>query len=161
MQHHSLMLKYMPLGIAFLLLCPLPLPAGAGGKTTVRATVGTSPRAEDTSQVMIQTAVVPAKSADDKPMAPPPPRCAADWVAAWQAAKEVCPEGAVMKVYYSDRPGSTPEALKVFECLGLKARGELLVLTCRQPGQKEESATIIRAGDVVRIEVGKRASASP
>ncbi len=160
MQQQPVMLKYMPLGIAFLLLCPLPLPAGNSGKTTVQATVGTSPRAEDTSQFMIQTAVVPAKT-DDKPMAPPPPRCAADWVAAWQAAKEVCPEGAVMKVYYSDRSGSRPEALKAFECVGLKARGELLVLTCKSPGQKEESAAIIRAGDVVRIEVGKPAPASP
>jgi hypothetical protein len=147
--------------VVFLTIACLSAPAGESGKTTIQATVGTSPHAQDTQEVMIQTAVLPPKS-EDKPIAPPPslPQ-AANWVAAWHAAKEACPEASGMKIYYNDRSGPTLESLKVFECVDMKARGELLVITIKQPGQKEESVAIVRAGDVVRIEVNKAAPTSP
>ncbi|MBU4198355.1 MAG: hypothetical protein KKG09_09040 [Verrucomicrobia bacterium] len=154
--------KVLLIAITCLMIAQMPMLAGDGGKTTVQAIVGTSPRAENTSKVMIQTAVVPAKSEDDKkPIAPPPPLPAADWVAAWQAAKETCPEASGMTIYYNDRSGPTPESLKVFPCVDMKARGELLVITIKQPGQKEESVAIVRASDVVRIDVSKPATANP
>lgn len=150
------------MAIAILMIAQMPVLAGESGKTTVQATVGTSPRAEDNQKVMIQTAVVPAKSEDEKkPITPPPPLRAGDWVAAWQAAKEACPEASGMKIYYNDRSGPTLEALKVFECVDMKARGELLVITIKQPGQSEESVAIVRAIDVVRIDVSKPGPAAP
>lgn len=158
MRQNCFLVKSLLVSVVFLALCPMMLTAGDGGKTTVQAAVGVAPRAENTSEVMIQTAVVPAKS-DEKPIAPPAPRCAGDWVAAWQAAREVCPEGSSMKIFFNDRPGLASEAPKALECVELKARGELLVLICKQPGQKEESAAIIRAGDIVRIEIAKSSAA--
>ncbi len=154
------LLKCLPLGLVFLGLCPSHLPAGDGVKTTVQATVDASPHAQDTAPVMIQTAVLPAKT-EEKPIAPPPPRCAADWVAAWEAAQKACPEGTRVKIYVADRPGLALESPMVFECVALKARGELLVLTCKPPGQKDETVTILRAGDLVRMDVAKPAARGP
>lgn len=146
---------------AILMIAWMSVLAGDSGKMTVQAVAGTSPRTEDSQKVMIQTAVVPVKSEDEKKPAPPTAIRAADWVAAWQAAKEACPEASGMKIYYQDRSGPTLESLKVFECVDLKARGELLVITIKQPGQKEESVAIVRAGDVVRIDVSKPGPAAP
>lgn len=151
------MCLYILSTIAFLMLAWIPLQADPGGQTTIRAAVGTSPRAQDNQKVMIQTAVVPGKSDDDKPMAPPPVLRAADWIAAWQAARETCPEASGMTIYYNDRSGPTLDSMRVFECVDMRARGELLIITIKQPGQKEESVAIVRASDVVRIDVRKPA----
>jgi len=154
--------KYILITIVLLMLASMHAGAGNSGQTTIRAAMGTSPRAADNQKVMIQAAVVPAKSAaDTKPIAPPPPALrAADWIAAWQAAREACPEASGMTIYYNDRSGPTLESIKVFECVDMKARGELLVITIKQPGQKEESVAIVRASDVVRIDVRKPSAPS-
>ena len=153
--------KYILITIVLLMLASMHAGAGNSGQTTIRAAMGTSPRAADNQKVMIQAAVVPAKSAaDTKPIAPPPALRAADWIAAWQAAREACPEASGMTIYYNDRSGPTLESIKVFECVDMKARGELLVITIKQPGQKEESVAIVRASDVVRIDVRKPSAPS-
>ncbi len=154
--------QYILIAVALLMIARIPVWAGNSGQTTIRAAVGTSPRAEDNRKVMIQTAVVPVKSDDGtKPIAPPPALRAADWIAAWQAAREACPQASGMTIYYNDRSGPTLESIKVFECVDMKARGELLVITIKQPGQKEESVAIVRASDVVRIDVRKPRPATP
>lgn len=153
--------KYILITIVLLMLARIHVGAGNSGQTTIRAAMGTSPRAADNQKVMIQAAVVPVKSDDDKkPIAPPPVLRAADWIAAWQAAREACPEASGMTIYYNDRSGPTLESIKVFECVDMKARGELLVITIKQPGQKEESVAIVRASDVVRIDVRKPSAPS-
>lgn len=141
---------------AILLALPALLAqAGDSDKTTIQAATGTSPRAEDTPKVMIQTAVAPCKPDEERKPVPPPALRAADWVAAWQAAKETCPQASRIKLFYQGRSGPNLEALKVFECVDLQAHGELLVITIKQPGQNEESVAIIRAIDMVRIEISK------
>ncbi len=152
--------KTVALCAGLLLIARLAAPAGESGKTTVQATVGASPNAGNPREIMIQTAVVPGKSADEqKPIAPPPPLRAGDWVAAWQAAREACPAASGMKIYYHDRSGPAPESLKVFAGVDMKARGELLVITIKEPGEKEESVAIVRASDIARIDVSKPALA--
>jgi hypothetical protein len=146
--------------LAGLLLVPLPLVAGDGGKPTVQVGVGTAPRATDPAEVRIQTAVVPVKTDDPKPIAPPP-RGAADWVAAWQAAKEMGPADARIKVFYADAPGNAAAVLKTFECREIKARGELLILAVKAAADQEPAVLILRAGDVVRIEIKQPAPAKP
>ncbi len=148
--------------LTILLALPVLLAqAGDSGKTTIQATAGTSPRAEDTQKVMIQTAAIPGKPDDERMPAPPPALCAADWVAAWQAAKSACPQASGIKLFYNGRSGPNLEALKVFECVDMKAHGELLVITIKQPGQNEESVAIIRASDMIRIEIIKSGPAIP
>jgi len=126
----------------------------AGGNP---ATAGTPPCATDTQEGMVQTAAIPGKPDKSREPAPPPALCAADWVMAWQAAKAACPQASRIKIFYQGRSDSSLEAVKVFECVDMEAHGELLVITIKQPKQKEESVSIVRAIDMVRIEVIKSA----
>lgn len=82
--------------------------------------------------------------------------CAADWVSAWQAARETCTNANSFAIQLVDRSGPSMQGLKVFESVGLKASGELLVITVKRPDKQEDSVIIIRAADVVRIEITKR-----
>ena len=148
--------------LTILLALPVLLAqAGDSCKTTIQATAGTSPRAEDTQKIMIQTAAIPGKPDEEKKPEPPPVLRAADWVAAWQAAKAACPQASGIKLIYNVRSGPNLEALKVFECVDMKAHGELLAITIKQSWQNEESVIIVRASDMIRIEVSKSGPAAP
>lgn len=134
--------------------------AGDSGKTTIQATAGTSPRADDLQKVVIQTSAIPGKPDDERKPAPPPALCAADWVAAWQSARSACPQASGIKLFYQGRSGPSLEAVQVFECVDIKANGELLVITIKQPGQNEDFVTIVRATDMIRIEISKSGQAT-
>ena len=84
---------------------------------------------------------------------------AADWVNAWQSAKEACTNANGLAIQLVDRSGPSFQAMKVFECVDLKASGELLIITVKKADKQEESVIIIRSSDMLRIEVTKRASA--
>ena len=84
---------------------------------------------------------------------------AADWGNAWQMAKQACSNANSLSIQMIDRPGSSFHAMKVFECVDLKSSGELLVITVKKVDKQEESVMIIRATDILRIEVTKRAFA--
>lgn len=148
--------------LTILLALPVLLTqAGDSGKPTIQATAGISPRAEDTPKVMIPTAAIPGKPDEERKPAPLPAVCAADWVAAWQTAKAACPQASGIKLFYQGRSGPNLEALKVFECVDMQAHGELLVITIKQPGPNEESVAIVRASDMIRIEISKSGPAVP
>ena len=90
---------------------------------------------------------------------PPPPVRADDWVNAWQIAKQTCPNANSLTIQLVDRSGPSLQTLKVFECVDLKASGELLIITVRKADKQEESVIIIRSSEMLRIEVTKRAPA--
>lgn len=82
--------------------------------------------------------------------------CAADWVKAWQTAKQACPQATAITVYFKERTGPRIDSIKVFECIDLKAAGELLVLIIKPEDKSEELVEIIRPDDLSRIEVTRR-----
>jgi len=84
---------------------------------------------------------------------------AEDWVNAWQMAKQTCTNANSLAIQLVDRSGPSFQTLKVFECVDLKASGELLVITVKKADKQEESVIIIRSSDMLRIEVTKRAFA--
>jgi len=84
---------------------------------------------------------------------------AADWVDAWQTAKQACPTANSIAIQLVDRSGPSFQTMKVFECVDLKASGELLIITVKKADKQEESVIIIRSSDMLRIEVAKRAFA--
>lgn len=84
---------------------------------------------------------------------------AADWVTAWQMARQACTNANSLAIQLVDRSGPSFQTLKVFECVDLKASGELLVITVKKADKHEESVIIIRSSDMLRIEVTKRAVA--
>lgn len=84
---------------------------------------------------------------------------ATDWVNAWQMAKQACSNANSLAIQLVDRSGPSFQTLKIFECVDLKASGELLIITVKKSDKQEESVIIIRSSDMLRIEVTKRASA--
>lgn len=152
--------------IRFLLAILFALPvllaqAGDSGKTTIQAAAGASPCADDARKIAIQTTAVPGKPDEERKPSPLPALCAADWVAAWQTAKAACPQASGIKLFYQGRSGPNLESVKVFECVDIKAHGELLVITIKQQKQDEESVAIVRASDMIRIEIVKSVPAVP
>lgn len=104
-------------------------------------------------------AVVPVTSGEKKvDLMPPSELRACDWVAAWQAAREACPEAQEIRIYFRDRPSSNIRSSNIFECVDIKARGQILVITARKTDKTEESVVMIPAGEVLRLEVVKRAA---
>lgn len=81
---------------------------------------------------------------------------AADWAEAWQAAKEGCPEANAVTLQIVDRSGPEIRGVKIFECVDLKTAGELLVIRIRKGDKQDEAVMIIRAVDLIRIEVSRR-----
>jgi len=96
---------------------------------------------------------------DMKMQKPQPPIRAEDWVNAWQMAKQTCTNANSLAIQLVDRSGPSFQTLKVFECVDLKASGELLIITVKKTDKQEESVIIIRSSDMLRIEVTKRAFA--
>ena len=88
-----------------------------------------------------------------------PPVRAEDWVNAWQAAKEACANADTLTVQLADRSGPSLQGLKVFECVDLKSSGELLIIKVKKADKQTESVLIIRASDMLRIEIAQRAVA--
>jgi len=87
----------------------------------------------------------------------PPPVRAEDWVNAWQMAKQACTNANSLAIQLVDRSGPSFQTLNVFECVDLRASGELLIITVKKADKQEESVIIIRSSDMLRIEVSKRA----
>ena len=87
---------------------------------------------------------------------PQPPVRAEDWVNAWQMARQACTNANSLTIQMVDRSGPSLQSLKVFECVDLKASGELLIITVNKADKQEESVIIIRSSDMLRIEVTKR-----
>ena len=81
---------------------------------------------------------------------------AADWVNAWQLTKESCANANSLTIQLIDRSGPSFQAIKVFECVELKSSGELLIIKVKRTEKQEEMVLIIRANDMLRIEVTKR-----
>ncbi len=96
---------------------------------------------------------------DIKMQKPQPPVRAEDWVNAWQMAKQTCTNANSLAIQLVDRSGPSFQTLNVFECVDLKASGELLIITVKIADKQEESVVIIRSSDMLRIEVSKRAFA--
>ena len=81
---------------------------------------------------------------------------AGDWVSAWKTARESCPDATSINMFFIDRAGPRINAEKIFECVDIKALGELLVIiVASHPSKTGKSVEIVRACDVVRIEVQK------
>ena len=111
--------------------------------------------ADDVRKSMI--AVIPMQTGDkDVNLMPPSELRACDWVAAWQAAREACPEAQEIRIYFKDRPGTSIKAPSLFECMDIKARGQVLLITVRKTEKKEESVIIVPASEVLRLEIVKR-----
>ena len=111
--------------------------------------------ADDVRKSMI--AVIPVQTEDkDVNLMPPSELRACDWVAAWQAAREACPEAQEIRIYFKDRPGTSIKAPSLFECMDIKARGQVLLITVRKTEKKEESVIIVPASEVLRLEIVKK-----
>lgn len=106
--------------------------------------------------LLLLTAGVSAQAEDEKKPAPPIIH-ADDWVSAWKTARESCPDATVLSLYFVDRSGPTLKDAKIFDCVDMKAAGELLVIVMKGPSGAGESVKIVRAGDMVRIEITKAA----
>ncbi len=61
-----------------------------------------------------------------------------------------------MNIYFVDRSGPTIRDVKVFDCVDMKAVGELLVIVIKRAADAVESVQIVRASDMVRIEVTRQ-----
>ncbi len=106
--------------------------------------------------VMLATTMAPGWAEEEK--CPKKPAIhAEDWVSAWKMAKESCPDADTISLFFADRSGPTLRNIKVFGCLDIKAAGELLVITTAVSGEVRESVKIVRAADVIRIELAKEA----
>jgi len=111
--------------------------------------------ADDVKKSMI--AVIPVQTGEkDVNLMPSSELRACDWVAAWQAAREACPEAQDIRIYFKDRPGSSIHASNLFECVDIKARGQVLVITARKTDKTEESVILVPASEVLRLEIIKR-----
>lgn len=84
---------------------------------------------------------------------------AVDWVNAWQIAKAACTNANALTIQLVDRSGPTLQSLPIFECVDLRTSGELLVISLKKTDGREESVMIVRAADLLRIEVARRAAA--
>ena len=111
--------------------------------------------ADDVRKSMI--AVIPVQTGDkDTTLLPPPELRAVDWVTAWQAAREACPEAQEIRIFLKDRPVTGIKAPDLFECVDIKARGQVLIITVRKTDKTEESVILVPAGDVIRLEIVKK-----
>ena len=111
--------------------------------------------ADDVRKSMI--AVIPVQTGEkDVNLMPPSELRAGDWVAAWQAAREACPDARGIRIFLKERPGTTIKAPDLFECVDIKARGQVLVITVRKTDKTEESVILVPAGDVLRLEIVKK-----
>lgn len=110
--------------------------------------------ADDVRKSMI--AVVPVQTGEkDVNLMPPAELRACDWVAAWQAARETCPDAQEIRIYFKDRPGTSIKAQNLFECVDIKARGQVLLITVRKTDKTEESIVLVPASEVFRLEIVK------
>ena len=111
--------------------------------------------ADDVRKSMI--AVVPVQTGDkDVNLMPPTELRACDWVAAWQAARESCPDAQHIRIFIKDRPASSICTGNIFECVDIKARGQILVITVRKTDKTEESVVLVPASEVLRLEIVKK-----
>ncbi|MBU4212537.1 MAG: hypothetical protein KKD33_08130 [Verrucomicrobia bacterium] len=111
--------------------------------------------ADDVKKSMI--AVIPVQTGDkDVNLMPPSELRACDWVAAWQAAREACPDAQETRIYFKDRPGTSIKAPGLFECMDIKARGQVLLITVRKTDKTEESVILVPASEVLRLEIVKK-----
>lgn len=111
--------------------------------------------ADDIKKSMV--AVIPVATGEkDVNLMPPSELRACDWVAAWQAAREACPEAQDIRIFFKDRPSSSIHSSNIFECVDIKARGQVLVITARKTDKTEESVVLVPAGEVLRLEIVKR-----
>lgn len=111
--------------------------------------------ADDVKKSMI--AVIPVQTGDkDVNLMPPTELRACDWVAAWQAAREACSNAQNIRIYFKDRPTSSISAGNIFECMDIKARGQILVITVRKADKTEESVILVPAAEVLRLEIVKK-----
>lgn len=111
--------------------------------------------ADDIKKSMV--AVIPVATGEKEVnLMPPSELRACDWVAAWQAAREACPEAQDIRIYFKDRPSSSIHSTNIFECVDIKARGQILVITARKTDKTEESVVLVPASEVLRLEVVKR-----
>ena len=113
--------------------------------------------ADDVKKSMI--AVIPVQTGDkDVNLVPSTELRAGDWVAAWQAAREACPDAQEIRIYFKDRPGANLKAPNLFECMDIKARGQVLIITVRKTDKTEESIVLVPASEVLRLEIVKRSA---
>lgn len=111
--------------------------------------------ADDVKKSMI--AVIPVQTGDkDVNLMPPSELRACDWVAAWQAAREACPDAQEIRIFFKDRPGTSIKAANLFECMDIKARGQVLLITVRKTDKTEESVILVPANEVLRLEIVKK-----
>ncbi len=111
--------------------------------------------ADDVNKSMI--AVIPVESGDKKsPLAQPTELRAGDWVAAWQAARQAASEAHEVRIYFKDRPTAGMQGTNLFQCMDIKARGQILVITSRKTDKTEESVILVPATEVLRIEIVKK-----
>jgi len=111
--------------------------------------------ADDVKKSMI--AVIPVKTGEkDISLVPPAELRAGDWVAAWQAAREACPDAQGIRIYLKDRPNANIDAESLFECVDIKARGQVLLITIRKTDKTEEAIILVPASEVLRLEISKR-----
>ena len=111
--------------------------------------------ADDVKKSMI--AVIPVQTDNkDVNLMPPSELRACDWVAAWQAARDACPDAQNIRIYFKDRPGTSIKATNLFECMDIKARGQVLLITVRKTDKKEESVILVPASEVLRLEIVKK-----
>ena len=85
---------------------------------------------------------------------------AADWVAAWQAAKQACPSGDTVTFTFVDRAGARAELQKSAPGVELSAVGELVIVTVKVGGADVESVTVIRAVDLFKVEITRKSGAA-
>ena len=111
--------------------------------------------ADDVQKSMI--AIVPVQTEKKHVnLLPPTELRACDWVAAWQAAREACPDAHEIRIYIKDRPSSNIQASNLFKCVDIKARGQVLLITARKTDTTEESVILVPAGEVLRLEIVKK-----
>ena len=111
--------------------------------------------ADDVKKSMI--AVIPMQTDDkDVDLMPPSELRACDWVAAWQAAREACPDAQDIRIYFKDRPSASINASNLFECVDIMARGQVLIITLRKTDKTEESVVLVPAREVLRLEIVKK-----
>ena len=111
--------------------------------------------ADDVKKSMI--AIIPVQTGDkDVNLMPPSELRACDWVAAWQAAREACPDVQEIRIFLKDRPGTSIKAPDLFECMDIKARGQVLLITVRKTDKTEESVILVPASEVLRLEIVKK-----
>ena len=111
--------------------------------------------ANDVKKSMVT--VIPVQTAEKEVnLLPSAELRAGDWVAAWNAAREACPDAQEIRIYFKDRPTTSIKAPNVLECTDIKARGQVLLITVRKTDTTEESVIIVPASEVLRLETVKK-----